>query len=32
LKLEQSRREKEASLAKTEHELAVVAVPLTVTP
>jgi hypothetical protein len=32
LKLEQSRREKEVSLAKTEHELAVVAVPLTVTP
>jgi curli biogenesis system outer membrane secretion channel CsgG len=32
LKLEQSRREKEVSLAKTEHELAVVSLPLTVTP
>lgn len=32
LKLMPSRREKEVSLAKTEHELAVVAVPLTVTP
>jgi hypothetical protein len=32
LKLEQSRREKEVSLAKTEYELAVVALPLTVTP
>jgi hypothetical protein len=32
LKLEQSRREKEVSLAKTENELAVVSLPLTVTP
>jgi hypothetical protein len=32
LKLEQSRREKEVSRAKTEHELAVVSLPLTVTP
>jgi hypothetical protein len=32
LKLEQSRREKEVSRAKAEHELAVVSLPLTVTP
>jgi hypothetical protein len=32
LKLEQSRREKEVSRAKAGNELAVVAVPLTVTP
>jgi hypothetical protein len=30
LRLEQSRREKEVSLAKTENELAVVSLPLTV--
>jgi hypothetical protein len=32
LKLEQSRREKEVSCAKAENELAVVSLPLTVTP
>jgi hypothetical protein len=32
LKLEQSRREKEVSRAKTENELAVVSLPLTVRP
>lgn len=32
LKLEQSRREKEVSRAKAENELAVVSLPLTVTP